>query len=29
MFSFHVMNDERFMKCDLQKEFLDLSDELK
>ncbi|CAD8104196.1 unnamed protein product [Paramecium sonneborni] len=29
IFSFHIMNDERFMKYDLQKEFLDISDELK
>ncbi|CAK86044.1 unnamed protein product (macronuclear) [Paramecium tetraurelia] len=28
VFSFHVMNEERFMKCDLQQEFLDISDEL-
>ncbi|CAD8089148.1 unnamed protein product [Paramecium sonneborni] len=29
IFSFHIINDKRFMKCDLQKEFLDISDELK
>ncbi|CAD8130151.1 unnamed protein product [Paramecium sonneborni] len=29
IFSFHIMNEERFMKYELQKEFLDISDELK
>ncbi|CAD8173681.1 unnamed protein product [Paramecium pentaurelia] len=29
IFSFHVMNGDRFMKIDLQKEFLDASDDLK
>ncbi|CAK92961.1 unnamed protein product, partial (macronuclear) [Paramecium tetraurelia] len=29
IFSFHLLNGERFMKYDLQKEFLDISDELR
>ncbi|CAD8083956.1 unnamed protein product [Paramecium sonneborni] len=29
IFSFHIMNDERFMKCDVQKEFLNITCELK
>ncbi|CAD8198799.1 unnamed protein product [Paramecium octaurelia] len=29
IFSFHVLNEKRFMKCDLQQEFLDISDELR
>ncbi|CAD8135690.1 unnamed protein product [Paramecium octaurelia] len=29
IFSFHVLNEKRFMRCDLQQEFLDISDELK
>ncbi|CAK73532.1 unnamed protein product, partial (macronuclear) [Paramecium tetraurelia] len=29
IFSFHVINEERFMKCDLQKNILDLSDEIR
>ncbi|CAK83934.1 unnamed protein product (macronuclear) [Paramecium tetraurelia] len=29
IFSFHILKQERFMKCDLQQEFLDISDELR
>ncbi|CAD8215457.1 unnamed protein product [Paramecium octaurelia] len=28
IFSFHMLKKNRFMKCDLQQEFLDISDEL-
>ncbi|CAD8157456.1 unnamed protein product [Paramecium octaurelia] len=29
IFSFHLLNKESFMKCDLQQEFLEISDELR
>ncbi|CAK76754.1 unnamed protein product (macronuclear) [Paramecium tetraurelia] len=29
IFSFHILNEERFMKCDQQQEFFDISDKLR